>query len=118
MLVFTPVLRREGSTDTPARHVTDIITGRDIIEDIGRLKKDGVPTMIEKNGMAVTTVVMADINHEDELKHRVFPRPFANPVGTGEKYIFYISFGSAQRVLKPFKQPVGFQEKHTVASLY
>jgi hypothetical protein len=29
-----------------------------------------------------------------------------------------ISFGSGERVLKPFKQSVGFQEKHAVATLH
>ena len=29
-----------------------------------------------------------------------------------------IPFGSVQRVLKPFKQSVGFQEKHAVAMLH
>jgi len=61
----------------------DIITRRGIIENIGRPGKDGVPIIIEKHGMAVATVVMGDISNEDDIKHRVFLRPFANPVGTG-----------------------------------
>ncbi|MBW1826324.1 MAG: hypothetical protein JRE07_00190 [Deltaproteobacteria bacterium] len=69
MLVFTRARRREWSTDTPVRHVTDIIKRRDIIEDIGRPEKDGVPNIIKKHGIAVTTRVMADRSHEDELQH-------------------------------------------------
>jgi hypothetical protein len=32
-------------------------------------------------------------------------------------YLLIISFGSDKRVLKPFKQAVGFQEKHAVVTL-
>jgi hypothetical protein len=43
-----------------------IIPRRDIIEDIGRPKKDGVPITINEHGITVTTRVMADRCHNDE----------------------------------------------------
>jgi hypothetical protein len=44
----------------------DIITRRDIMENIGRPVKYGVRILIEKQGITVTTKVMADRRHEDE----------------------------------------------------
>ena len=85
MLVFTPVRHREWPTDTPVRHDMDIIPRRDIMEDIGRPKKEGVPIIINKHGITVTTRVMADRRHDDEfsIDGSPHPRPAANPVGTG-----------------------------------
>ncbi len=67
MLVSTPVRRREWSTDTPVRRVMDIIPRRDIIGDIGRPKKNGVPIIINKHGITVTTRVTADRRHDDDF---------------------------------------------------
>jgi len=83
MHVFIPVRRREWPIDTPVYHVMDIIPRRDIIEDIGRLKKDGVPIIINEHCITVTTRVMADRRHDDEFSTDGWPRPAANPVGTG-----------------------------------
>ena len=83
MLVFTPVRRREWPTDTPVRHVMDIIPRRDIIEDIGRPKKDGVPIIINEYGITVTTRVRADRRPDDEFSMVGYPRPAANPMETG-----------------------------------
>jgi len=83
MLVFTPVRRREWPTDTPVRRVMDIIPRRDIIEDIGRPQKDGVPIIINEHGITVTTRVVADRRHDDEFGIDGYLRPAANPVGTG-----------------------------------
>jgi hypothetical protein len=47
----------------------DIITRRDIIEDIGRPGKDGARIIIKKRGVKVATMVMADRRHEGELQN-------------------------------------------------
>lgn len=67
MLVSTPVRRREWSTDTPVHPDMGIIPRRDIIEDIGRPKKNGVPIIINEHGIPVTTRVMADRRNDDEF---------------------------------------------------
>ena len=61
----------------------DIIPRRDIIEDIGRPKKDGVPIIINEHGVTVTTRVVEDRRHDDEFSIDGYLRPAANPVGTG-----------------------------------
>jgi hypothetical protein len=47
----------------------DIITRRDIIEDIGRPGKDGARIIIKKQGVKVTTVVIAGRRHEGEFQY-------------------------------------------------
>ena len=68
MLVFTHIRYGEWSIDTP-RQLMDIIIPRDVNGNIGRPKKDAVPIIIEKQGITVTTGVMADNCHEDELQY-------------------------------------------------
>jgi hypothetical protein len=46
----------------------DIIIPRDIIEDIGRPKKNGAGIIIKKKGIKITTMVMPGRSHEDKLQ--------------------------------------------------